>query len=182
MRPTSAAPRRRTPSRVRGAVAGAVCVVAAVAAHAWAGGAVAWLPVVVVALVAVPAGYALAGREADLGQTAARALLAQGAWHTVFMLTAAEAGHHAVDAGAMLGAHLLAAAAATAVCFSGEHQLDAVRRWVVGLVLPRLLLAADVVVDRPQGRPGPQREVAPRLRHVVVSHPRRGPPAAVALG
>lgn len=167
---------------MRGAVAGAVCVVAAVAAHVWAGGSVSWLPVIAAALVAVPAGYALAGREVDVAQTAALALLAQGVWHTGFMLSASGGDHHAVDAGAMLLAHLLAAAVATAVCFTGEHQLDAVRRWVLDLVLPRLLALVDPVAQRP-GRLLPQRsETAPLLRHVVASHPHRGPPARVALG
>lgn len=167
---------------MRGGVAAAVCVAAAVAAHVGAGGAVSLAPVLLAALVAVPVGSAVAGREADVMWTAALALFAQGTWHTVFMLTAPVDGGHAMDVGTMLLAHLLAAGVATAVCFTGEHQLDAVRRWVVGLLVPRLLAQADEV----SARPGPLRsqcdEVAPQPRSVVRSHPHRGPPLTVVPG
>ncbi len=129
-----------------------------------------------------PAGP-VAPRTADPLRVAALTLLSQGVWHLVFMVgapapaTTSTGADHAV---LMLGAHLLAGVAATAVAVGLDRSLVQAAVRVAAALLPRPVVAlAPILVPT---RPAPVRSAAPAplaSARLLLTRVLRGPPARV---
>lgn len=181
---SSAASRAGSPpdaTALRGVLAGAVCAVGAMGAHVLGGGTVTPVAAVLATGVSVLLGPKVLALRVDVAHTFALSLIAQGVWHTLFMVGGGPMSHRASATGMALQ-HLLATALATLVAVRAEQTLVTALDWLLGLVVPRLPAAYALGVPRARPRLTQWHDDTRPAPVYDPARPLRAPPRPVLLG
>jgi hypothetical protein len=165
---------------LRGCALAVCCTLLALSGHVLGGGSVA--SVLAMLVVAAPLGAAFvvwADRQRGPVQLAAAAVGSQAAFHAVFTLCGGTALHHAPVATEMAAGHVAAAVVAAWVLARGEAALWGLYRALSAVVLS--VPGPTAVVQRlVPGRPDGVPVVTDAGVVIAGTHPRRGPPRALA--
>jgi hypothetical protein len=197
--------RTRQLRALRGALAAAVATFTALLGHVAGGGAVpGWLGIVAPLVLSTAVGVLLVGRRLSVWRLGLVVIVSQAFFHTLFVLGTPSTGgsggsgahHHgavalptatsgaltAADPAMTLG-HAVAAALTIAALYRGELAVLALLR-LVALIAAAVRLALRGVAPAPvpvgsgtERRTPVHLVIAPRHDRVVLTAPRRGPPA-----